>query len=151
MIYLYVCLIVQNYFHLHSGLHFMAGTIDLNYYTSPDIPGWVFLTASIVMGFIGPIGVISNLYVIVGYLRNKTVSATRVQNFDRYRILSFWEFLYDYTYLLSRNNIPSVILIWIDVEIIVSLTFLRFQWMRRIRRKTCNKSIDGCQRYQSNH
>ena len=60
----------------------MAGTPDLNYYTSPDIPGWVFLAASIVMGFIGPIGVISNLYVIVGYLRNKTVSAAMFQNFN---------------------------------------------------------------------
>ena len=77
-----MCLVVQNYFHLHPALHFMAGTPDLNYYTSPDIPGWVFLTASVVMGFIGPIGVISNLYVIVGYLRNKTVSAARFQNFN---------------------------------------------------------------------
>ena len=53
------------------------------------------------MGFIGPIGVISNLYVIVGYLRNKTVSAATFQSFNWYRIHS------------------SVILIQIDIEIIV--------------------------------
>ena len=87
-----MCLVVQNYFHLHPGLHFMAGTPDLNYYTSPDIPGWVFLTASIVMGFIGPIGVVSNLYVIVGYFRNKTVSKVVFQNFNWCNIL-IWKYI----------------------------------------------------------
>ena len=144
-----MCLTVQNYFHLHPGLHFTEGTPDLNYYTSPDIPGWVFLTASIVMGFIGPIGVISNLYVIVGYLRNKTVSAAMFQNFNWYRIhYTFYKFfrIFTWLYSLSRNNIPSVILIQIDIEIIVSLNFSRFWWMGMIRKKTCNKSIGGCQR-----
>ena len=46
---------------------------DLGYYTSPDIPTWVWISTSVILAIAGSCGILSNLMIIVAYLRNKSV------------------------------------------------------------------------------
>ena len=48
-------------------------SLDHTYYTSPDIPEWVFKSSSVIMAIIGLVGICSNLGVIAAYMKNKTV------------------------------------------------------------------------------
>ena len=47
---------------------------ESDYFTSPDIPSWVWVTTSVVLTIIGSFGMTSNLMIIVTYLRNKSVN-----------------------------------------------------------------------------
>ena len=48
-------------------------SVESDYFTSPDIPSWVWVTTSVVLTIIGSFGMTSNLMIIVTYLRHKSV------------------------------------------------------------------------------
>ena len=48
-----------------------------SYLVQPDIPGWLFTSASVYMALIGVFGIVSNLAVLVAYLRIRAVSTAR--------------------------------------------------------------------------
>ena len=49
-------------------------SVESDYFTSPDIPSWVWVTTSVVLTIIGSFGMTSNLMIIVTYLRHKSVN-----------------------------------------------------------------------------
>ena len=64
--------LMTNFLLLSKG-NVNSWLMDLSYHTSPDIPGWAWISISVMFATIGAFGIFSNLIIIVAYVKTKTV------------------------------------------------------------------------------